>query len=174
LHSVLQGAVKIVSSLNARPLNTVRICRLNTSRVSCIQRWGFHHEIVFFKPSVELTEKYANFYITLILHYINFFNKECLALMSYLSDIFDKLNRVKCLALLSYLSDNYEHCGLKLPSSRSKYNWFSAFWQGGSVVGWGTMLQAGKSRVRFTIMSLNFSNYLIFPASLWPWGGLTL
>jgi hypothetical protein len=32
----------------------------------------------------------------------------------------------------------------------------------GSVVGWGTMLQAGRSRVRFPMRSLDFSIYLTF------------
>jgi hypothetical protein len=39
-----------------------------------------------------------------------------------------------------------------------------------SVVGWGTMLQAGRSRVRFPIKLLHFTIDLILPA--WPWGGL--
>jgi hypothetical protein len=44
----------------------------------------------------------------------------------------------------------------------------------GSVVGCGTMLQAGRSPVRFSMRSLDFSFDLIFPAALWPWGLLSL
>jgi hypothetical protein len=43
-----------------------------------------------------------------------------------------------------------------------------------SVVGWGTMLQVGRSRVRFPMKLLDFSVYLIFPAELWSWGWLWL
>jgi hypothetical protein len=43
-----------------------------------------------------------------------------------------------------------------------------------SVVGWGTMLQAGQSQVRFPIRSLDFSIGLILPAPLWPWDWLSL
>jgi hypothetical protein len=38
----------------------------------------------------------------------------------------------------------------------------------GSVVGWGTMLQAGSLRVRFPMTSLDFSIDLILPGTLWP------
>jgi hypothetical protein len=40
----------------------------------------------------------------------------------------------------------------------------------GSKAGWGTMLQAGRSRLRFPMRSLDFSIYLIIPAALRPCG----
>jgi hypothetical protein len=48
-----------------------------------------------------------------------------------------------------------------------KHLLLALIWARGSVVGWGTMLQAGRSRVR-VLMSLIFEIYLIFPAALWP------
>jgi hypothetical protein len=44
----------------------------------------------------------------------------------------------------------------------------------GSTVGWGTMLQAGRSWVQIPMRSLDFSIYLILLAALWPWGWLSL
>jgi len=39
---------------------------------------------------------------------------------------------------------------------------------------WGTALQAGRSRVRFPMVSLEFFIDIVFLAALWPWGWLSL
>jgi hypothetical protein len=56
-------------------------------------------------------------------------------------------------------------------SVRATKNWISyiPLWVSGSVVGWGTMVQAGRPWIRFPTRSLNISIYLILPAALWPW-----
>ena len=40
----------------------------------------------------------------------------------------------------------------------------------GGAVGWGTALQAGRTRVRFPMLSLEFFIQIILPAVLCPWG----
>ena len=44
----------------------------------------------------------------------------------------------------------------------------------GGAVGWGTALHAGRSRVRFPMVSLEFFIDISHPAALWPWGRLSL
>jgi hypothetical protein len=43
-----------------------------------------------------------------------------------------------------------------------------------NVVGWGIMLQAGRSPIRFAMRSFDFLIDLILPAALWPWGRFSL
>jgi hypothetical protein len=45
---------------------------------------------------------------------------------------------------------------------------------GDRLVGWGTSLRAGRSRVRFPMVSLEFFIDIILPAALWPLGRLSL
>jgi hypothetical protein len=44
----------------------------------------------------------------------------------------------------------------------------------GSSVSWGTALQAGRSRVRFPMGSVECFIGIILPVVLWPWGRLSL
>jgi hypothetical protein len=43
-----------------------------------------------------------------------------------------------------------------------------------SVVGWGSMIETGMSRVQFPMRPSDFSFDLNLPAALWPWGRLSL
>jgi hypothetical protein len=53
------------------------------------------------------------------------------------------------------------------------YIYTHIYTRGGSV-GWDTALQAGRSRVRFPMVSLEFFIYIIVPVALWPWSRLSL
>jgi hypothetical protein len=44
----------------------------------------------------------------------------------------------------------------------------------GGAIGLGTALQAGRSRVRFLMVSLAFFIDIFLPVALWPWGRLSL
>ena len=44
----------------------------------------------------------------------------------------------------------------------------------GGAVGWGTALQAGRSRVRIPMLSLEFFIDIILTVTLWPRGWLSL
>jgi hypothetical protein len=58
--------------------------------------------------------------------------------------------------------------------TKENYDYFSHVGAGGSIVGRGTMLQAGMSRFRFRLKSLDFLFDLIIPAALWPRDRLSL
>jgi hypothetical protein len=42
------------------------------------------------------------------------------------------------------------------------------------ALGWGTALQAGRSRIRFPMSSLEFFIDILLPVALWPWVRLSL
>jgi hypothetical protein len=44
----------------------------------------------------------------------------------------------------------------------------------GSAIGWGTVLQTGRSRVRFPMVPLEFFIDIILPVAIWPLGRLSL
>jgi hypothetical protein len=56
----------------------------------------------------------------------------------------------------------------------SVVGWGTMLQARGSVVGWGTMLQVGRSRFGFPLRSLDFSIDLILPAALLVLGSIQL
>jgi len=57
------------------------------------------------------------------------------------------------------------------PPSEYLFSWFGIC---NAIVGWGNALQAGRLRVRFPMVSLEFFIDLILPTAIWPWGRLSL
>jgi hypothetical protein len=73
----------------------------------------------------------------------------------------------------SYTASEHESL-IKLYKNHSVYHKKGGQGARGSIVGWGTMLQAGSSRVRFRMRSLVFLIDLFLLAALWPWNRRSL
>jgi hypothetical protein len=52
--------------------------------------------------------------------------------------------------------------------------YWDILWARGGALGWGSALQARRSRVQFPMVSLDFFINIILPAAPWPWGRLSL
>jgi hypothetical protein len=80
--------------------------------------------------------------------------------LSFFSLLFSKSQMYKIFLFISYIQIPL----LILPFGGAR----------GGAVGWGTALQVGRSRVRFLVVTLEFVIDIILPATLWPWGWLSL
>jgi hypothetical protein len=99
LHSVLQEAVKVVNFVKAHPLNSLLFAVLSEKMQADHKSLLLHPEVrwlsrgIVLKRLVELKEKVHRFLQDSGSPlYQHFLNKMWLAFLSYLSDIFDKLN----------------------------------------------------------------------------------
>jgi hypothetical protein len=79
-----------------------------------------------------------------------------------------------CMSHIDAIRLSYILRGVHNIKMEHKVRCFSNKESHGSLVGWCTMLQAGRSRGRFPMRSLDFSIDLILPVSLWPWSRLSL
>ena len=74
-------------------------------------------------------------------------------------------------------SDRPYACVIACPTGRiyAKFD-IGYYYKGarGSAVGLDTALKAGRSRVRFPMLSLEFFIDIILLVALWPWGRLSL
>jgi len=57
--------------------------------------------------------------------------------------------------------------------SVNNINSLSIIWKRSGAVGWGTALQAGRSRVRFPMEPLEFFSDIVLQAALWLWSRLS-